>query len=106
MDRTRHPKHLGPGWIPAIFMLVVFFWIIDGQPASAQSVAGDSPTADLKKLSVEQLMDVEVTSASKTAEPLSDAAAAIYVITQEDIVGSGATSIPEILRLAPNLEVF
>ena len=51
-------------------------------------------------------MNVEVTSATKTAEPLSDAAAAIYVISHDDIQRSGATSIPEILRLAPNLEVF
>ena len=51
-------------------------------------------------------MNVEVTSASKTAEPLSEAAAAIYVITRDDIARSGAMSIPEILRLAPNLEVF
>jgi iron complex outermembrane recepter protein len=106
MDGTRHPKHLGLGSIPAAFTLAVFAWIMVGQSARAQSVAGGSPTEDLKKLSVEQLMDVEVTSASKTAEPLSEAAAAIYVITHDDIVGSGATSIPEILRLAPNLEVF
>jgi len=67
----------------------------------------DSPSSDeLKKLSVDQLMDVEVTSVSKTAQPLGDAAAAIYVITHDDIVRSGATTIPEILRLAPNLEVF
>ena len=46
-----------------------------------------------------------MTSVSKTAEPLNRAAAAIYVITAEDIRRSGATSIPEILRLAPNLHV-
>jgi len=48
---------------------------------------------------------VQVTSVSKSAQPLNKAAAAIYVITHEDIVRSGATSIPEILRLAPNLYV-
>jgi hypothetical protein len=42
----------------------------------------------------------------KSAQPLSDAPAAIYVINHEDIVRSGATTIPEILRLAPNLEVY
>ena len=70
--------------------------------ASAQQVS----TNALKKLSVEELMNIEVTSVSKTAEPLSDAPAAIYVITHEAIVRSGATSIPEILRLAPNLLVM
>jgi iron complex outermembrane recepter protein len=50
-------------------------------------------------------MNVEVTSVSKKAERLSDAATSIFVITQEDIRRSGYTSIPEILRLAPNLQV-
>jgi iron complex outermembrane recepter protein len=74
--------------------------------AADQSAGGATSTEELKKLSVEQLMDVEVTSVSKTAQPLGGAAAAIYVITHEDIVRSGARTIPEILRLAPNLEVF
>ena len=46
-----------------------------------------------------------MSSVTKTTEPLSDAAAAIYVITHDEIIRSGASSIPEILRLAPNLEV-
>src|SRR2546425_6304127 len=45
------------------------------------------------------------TSVSKKAEKLSEAASAITVITQEDIRRSGAASLPEALRLAPNLEV-
>jgi len=59
----------------------------------------------LKKLSVEQLMDIEVTSVSKRPEKLSETASAIQVITQEDIHRSGASSLPEALRLASNLEV-
>src|SRR5258708_7870468 len=59
----------------------------------------------LKSLSIEDLMKIEVTSVSKTGEPLSDAAAAVYVITREDILNSGAKSLPDILRLAPNLQV-
>ncbi len=62
-------------------------------------------TSELTELSLEELMNVEVTSVSKKPERLSDAAAAVYVITREDIRRSGATSIPEILRLAPNLQV-
>jgi iron complex outermembrane receptor protein len=46
-----------------------------------------------------------VTSVSKEAQPVSQAPAAVYVITNDDIEQSGATSIPELLRLAPNLEV-
>lgn len=73
----------------------------------AHAEAGDTSGAagELKDLSIEQLMDIPVTSASKTAQPVSDAAAAIYVISHEDITRSGATSLPEILRLAPNLQV-
>ena len=59
----------------------------------------------LKALSVEELMNVVVTSVSRRAEPLSHAASAIQVITQEDIRRSGATSLPEALRLASNLQV-
>src|SRR6266478_2995059 len=63
-----------------------------------------SPSA-LKKLSLEELMDVEVTSVSKRPEKLSETASAIQVITGEDIRRSGASSLPEALRLASNLEV-
>jgi len=63
------------------------------------------PSNTLKKLSVEELMDIEVTSVSKHPEKLSEAASAIQVVTQEDIRRSGASSIPEALRLADNLDV-
>ncbi|MGH8221205.1 MAG: TonB-dependent receptor plug domain-containing protein [Steroidobacteraceae bacterium] len=67
--------------------------------------AQGSTEAQLAHMSLEDLTNVEVTSVSKTAEPLSRASAAVYVITHDEIVRSGATSIPEALRLAPNLEV-
>jgi outer membrane receptor protein involved in Fe transport len=59
----------------------------------------------LKQLSVEELMDIEVTSVSKRLEKLSEAPAAIQVITGEEIRRSGASSIPEALRLAETLDV-
>jgi iron complex outermembrane receptor protein len=61
--------------------------------------------ADLTELSLEELMNVEVTSVAKKAQPLSGAAAAVYVITQEDIRRSGATSIAEAIRMAPGVDV-
>ncbi len=65
-----------------------------------------SPSAEaLKKLSIEQLMNLQVTSVSKRPERLSQTASAIQVITQEDIRRSGAASLPEALRLATNLQV-
>ncbi|MBW8782194.1 MAG: TonB-dependent receptor [Verrucomicrobia bacterium] len=68
--------------------------------ASAQ----DSVTL-YKALSMTELMDLEVTSVSRRSEKLSDTASAIQVITEDDIRRSGASSIPEALRLASNLEV-
>jgi iron complex outermembrane receptor protein len=67
--------------------------------AAAQSVE------DLQRMSIEDLANIEISSVSKTAEPLSDAAAAIYVVSHDDIQRSGATSITDMLRLAPNLQV-
>jgi iron complex outermembrane recepter protein len=64
-----------------------------------------SAVDELGGMSLEQLANVQVTSVSKSVEPLRSAPAAIYVITHDDIVRSGATSVPEVLRLAPNLEV-
>ncbi len=61
---------------------------------------------DLSNLSIEQLAEIKVTSASKQAEPLSEAPASLYVIDHDQIVRSGALTIPEILRLAPNLQVY
>jgi iron complex outermembrane recepter protein len=60
---------------------------------------------DIKKLSVEELMNLEVSLVSRTPEKLSEAPSAIQVITSEDIRRSGATNIPEALRLSPNLQV-
>jgi iron complex outermembrane receptor protein len=60
---------------------------------------------DLKKLSLEELMNIEITSVSKLPEKLSETASAIQVITREEIRRSGATSLPEALRLASNLEI-
>jgi len=67
--------------------------------ARAQSVE------DLKQLSISELANVDVSSVSKASQPLSEAPASIYVITHDEIIRSGATTLPEILRLAPNLFV-
>jgi iron complex outermembrane receptor protein len=60
---------------------------------------------DMAELSLEELANIQVTSVSKRSESLSDAAASIFVITGSDIRRAGATSLPEALRLAPNLQV-
>jgi iron complex outermembrane receptor protein len=62
-------------------------------------------TPELKGLSIEQLMDIDVTSVSRRSEPVSGAAAAIMVITAEDIRRSGAENLPDALRITASLEV-
>jgi iron complex outermembrane recepter protein len=60
---------------------------------------------DLGEKSIEDLMNMEVTSVSKKEQKLSRTAAAIFVITQEDIRRSGATNIPDLLRMVPGMDV-
>jgi iron complex outermembrane receptor protein len=72
--------------------------------ASSTALAQGS-LQDLGKLSLQDLGKIVVTSVAKNPEPLSDAPAAVYVITHDEIMRSGATTLPEILRLAPNLGV-
>lgn len=67
--------------------------------------AAQNQSSDLSDLSVEDLMNVEVTSVSKKEQKISQTAAAIYVITQEDIRRSGANNIPDLLRMVPGLNV-
>ena len=78
-----------------------------GLVCSTAAHAAGTPLSldDLDRLSIEDLANIEISSVSKTPQPLSDAAAAIYVITHDDIMRSGAASLPDMLRLAPNLQV-
>ena len=73
--------------------------------AGVPALAAVETVRALKELSVDQLLDIQVTSVSKRSESLSDAPASIYVITSEAIRRSGVTTLPEALRLAPNLQV-
>lgn len=72
--------------------------------ACLAQASGQSQDA-LAELSLEQLSDIVVTSVSRQEARLADAPASLYVISAADIARSGATSIPEALRLAPNLQV-
>jgi iron complex outermembrane receptor protein len=60
---------------------------------------------DVTSESIEDLMNIQVTSVSKKEQKLSRVAAAIFVITQEDIRRSGATNIPDLLRMVPGMDV-
>ena len=94
----------------ALFLNVVWIICVAGllQPlnshADTNTDSGEEST-DFTQFSLEELKDVVIVSASKKPEMVSDVAAAVYVITQEDIRRSGVTSIPEALRLAPGVHV-
>jgi iron complex outermembrane recepter protein len=72
---------------------------------SHDALGDASASGDLSAMSLEDLGRIQVTSVSKASETLQNAPAAIYVISHDDIERSGVTSIPEALRLAPNLLV-
>jgi len=63
------------------------------------------PARDVSDLSLEDLMKIEITSASRKEQPAGDAAAAVFVITHDDIRRSGMTTIPDLLRMAPGVQV-
>jgi iron complex outermembrane receptor protein len=66
---------------------------------------GQEIQPDLTKLNLEDLMNIEVTSVAKKEQKLSRTASAVFVIAQEDIRRSGATNIPDLLRMVPGLDV-
>src|SRR6266852_734905 len=74
-------------------------------PQSSQEKVATAPQGDLTQVSIETLMNMEVTSVSKKEQKMSQVAAAIFVITQGDIRRSGATNIPDLLRMVPGLDV-
>ena len=83
--------------LPAVMAMAL---VCAQQGAQAQTLA-----ASLVDLSLEQLSNIQVTSVAKREQHLADVAGAVYVISQEDIRRSGAASLPEALRLAPDLHV-
>jgi len=79
--------------------------LLAGAHALPTALAAQPGGGELADLSLEQLSNVVVTSVSRQEERLSNVPAAIYIISAADIHRSGARSIPEALRLAPNLQV-
>ena len=89
----------GTGW------RVVLMAALTALACASASSAVAATVSDLADLSLEQLGSIEVTSVSRRAERLADAPASIFVISGEDIRRSGARTLPEALRLAPNVLV-
>jgi iron complex outermembrane receptor protein len=74
-------------------------------PLTAWSADPALSTRELADLSLEELANFEITSVSRKTERLSDAPASVFVITADDIRRSGARTLADVLRLAPNLQV-
>jgi iron complex outermembrane recepter protein len=72
---------------------------------SAAPLRSQQPGTNLAQASLEDLLNIRVTSVSKKEQTLSRTAAAAFVISKEDIGRSGATSIPDLLRMVPGLDV-
>ncbi|WFP51361.1 TonB-dependent receptor [Methylomonas sp. EFPC3] len=99
LSKAHHPL------TPATLALVVA-WSTATQLAEAANQSPEEENLpDLTALSVEQLLNLDVTSVMKTSTDVSHVPAAIYVLSNEDIRRSGATTIPEALRVVPGLNV-
>jgi iron complex outermembrane receptor protein len=93
-------------FMPLSMMLCLLLVVGPVKECRADAPPDDQQSARrLTQLSLEQLGDTEVTTVSKQPVKIARTPAAIYVLTQEDIRRSGATSIPEALRLVPGVEV-
>ncbi|MGZ4958118.1 MAG: TonB-dependent receptor plug domain-containing protein [Methylomonas sp.] len=91
-------------WRAANFLSFLFL-SVSFTACLVDPVAADEAPTDLEDLSINELMQMEVSSASRKTQTLSNTAAAAFVISQDDIRRSGVTSLPEALRLAPGIEV-
>ena len=98
VSRTRAVD--GPPRLQTLKNLVLATALLTAIPAWPQHTS-----KELGEKSIEDLMNLEVTSVSKKEQKLYRTAAAIFVITQEDIRRSGATNIPDLLRMVPGLDV-
>src|SRR5579872_5434381 len=107
----RAVRWFGAGiWLMAASMPKSHGEEIPSAPASSHNATNATPSSAegvvaFKKMSLEELMAQDVTSVSRQPQPYGQAPAAIQVITGDEIRRSGASSIPEALRLADNLDV-
>ena len=91
---NRAAARFGPALLAALLLLA----------ASTHAQAQARPV-DLAAATIEDLMNIEITSASRKEQRLADVPAAISVITADDIQRSGLTTVPELLRLVPGVQV-
>ncbi|MFD2113845.1 TonB-dependent receptor plug domain-containing protein [Thiorhodococcus fuscus] len=83
----------------------VCLFCLGALPAQGDDLLVSDRLQRLKGMKIQELLDVSVTSVSRRPQKYADAAAALFVISSEDIRRSGATCIPELLRMVPGIEV-
>jgi|GEM_PF-3241313 len=83
-------------------MLKVLLWLfcMSGWFFSLGKVAAQSPSAELGRMSIEDLMDIMIASVSKFEQRLADAPASVSIVTSDDIAKYGCRTLAEILRSA------
>jgi len=98
-------RSLRSGVVLLLFVLVCL--VLWHAPALCATIDEDieAQEIDFTNLSLEELKTIKITSASKKPSSLSELPSAAFVITQKDIRRSGATSIPELLRMVPGVQV-
>lgn len=102
--RTEISRSRLRGLNPAKWLFIAVLLIVSANQAFGES-GGKISTAELKKMTLKQLMSMKVTSVAKHPQKWSHSPSAIQVVTSSEIDRSGATSIPQALQLADNLDV-
>jgi len=80
-------------------------WGVFAAISSSADPASEVDYFDLASMDIESLMNIKIVSAAKKEQRISESAAAVFVITQDDIRRSGVTTIPDALRMVPGLQV-
>lgn len=98
---SRHPQRPAGRHFPLSLLVACLtgFWAAGAWAASA------AKPADATWMSLEELMAIEVSSAAKRPQRLADTTTAIFALSRDDIRRSGATSLPELLRQVPGVQV-
>jgi iron complex outermembrane recepter protein len=105
LEKMREKHRPKCSWELLLFLLSLSLIFLPAATAQVEIADAQIPSNPLKQLTLEQLGNVEVTTVSKEPEQVWKAAAAVFVLTSDDIRRSGVTSIPEALRLVPGVEV-
>ena len=91
--------------VSGVLLATVFSASAQAQTGTPAPASGQTLAQDLKRLTIEELSQIDVTSVSRRAEKLSETAAAISVIRSEELRRSGVTSLAEAMRLGTAVDV-